>query len=45
MHKFLILGYSDPYTLEAETWEEAFWMAWDRCKDGLVSITMISETD
>ena len=41
--KFIILGGFEPYVVEAEDWEGAFWTGWDYCKDALMSITKIPE--
>ena len=41
MKRFIILGGYEPYVIEAEDWESAFWNAWDSLKDCLASITEI----
>ena len=41
MKRFIILGGYEPYIIEAENWEEAFWEAWDSLRDNLASITEI----
>ena len=45
MRKFIIIGGYEPYTIEAEGWEDAFWQAYQGRKDHLVSITIIPEED
>lgn len=41
MSKFLVVGGYQPYIIEAEDWEAAFWQAWYSLRDNLVSITAI----
>lgn len=45
MSKFLVSGECQPYIIEAEDWEAAFWKAWDSLGDNLVSITAIPAED
>lgn len=41
MKKFLVLGGYEPFIVEAEDWESAFWKAWDSLKENIASITAI----
>ena len=41
MKRFIILGRCEPYIIEAENWEEAFWKAWDSLKENIASITAL----
>ena len=43
MKKYIVLGGYEPYIIEAEDWESAFWKAYDYLKECLVSITIIPE--
>lgn len=43
MKKFIILGGYEPFIIETDDWDMAFWNAWDRLKDNLISITIIPE--
>lgn len=45
MKKFLVLGGYEPFIVEAEDWESAFWKAWDRLKEDIASITAIPKED
>lgn len=45
MSRFIILGGFEPYIIEAEDWEAAFWQAWDRLRECIASITKIPEED
>ena len=45
MKKFLVLGKCEPFIVEAEDWESAFWKAWDSLKEYLASITAIPEEE
>ena len=41
--KFIILGGYEPYIIDAEDWEDAFWKARHILKDNLASITQIPQ--
>ena len=41
MKRFIILGGYEPYIIEAEDWESAFWKAWDILGESIASITEI----
>lgn len=43
MKKYIVLGGYEPYIIEAEDWEAAFWKAYDALKECLASITVIPE--
>lgn len=43
MKKYIVLGGYEPYIIEAEDWESAFWKAFDALKESLASITVIPE--
>ena len=43
MKKFIVLGGYEPYVIEAEDWEAAFWKAYNILKESLASITVIPE--
>ena len=43
MKKYIVQGWYEPYIIEAEDWESAFWKAYAALKEYLVSITMIPE--
>lgn len=45
MSKFIIIGDYEPFIIEAESWEDAFWTGWDSLKEYLVSITKIPQED
>lgn len=40
---FIVCGGYEPYVIEAECWEDAFWKAYDSQKECLFSITKIPE--
>lgn len=41
MRKFIVLGGYEPYIIEAEDWEAAFWKAFDILREAIQSITEI----
>ena len=43
MKKYIVLGGYEPYIIEAEDWESAFWKAFYVLKESLASITVIPE--
>ena len=43
MKKYIVLGGYEPYIIEAEDWESAFWKAFEAFKEHLVSIMVIPE--
>lgn len=45
MKKYIVLGGYEPYVIEVEDWESAFWKAYDHLKESLVSITAIPEEE
>ena len=45
MKKFIVLGGYEPYIIEAENWEMAFWKSWDALRENIASITVIPQED
>lgn len=41
MKKFLVLGDYEPFIVEAENWESAFWKALDSLKENIALITAL----
>ena len=43
MNKYIVMGGYEPYIIEAEDWESAFWQAYQALQENLASITVIPE--